>query len=136
MGKREGHDRDPLALLDPVGGAAVDDDPAGASRARLDVGFQAVSSRDRGHQDPLPFPKSDGFHQIGGDFDAAFVIDIAIGDHGTVELGLEDLTEHGGGRKAIVPPPVKLATHGIPMQRRTRFSKCKCFASPSGPLRA
>ncbi len=117
-------------------GPSIDDDPAGPGRPGLHVGFQAVAGGDRGDENAFSFPETDGFHQIRRDLDAAFIIDVAVGDHGTVELGLEDLTEHGGGREAVAPSAVKPATDGIPTPQSGPFAKCKCFASPSGPLRA
>ncbi len=79
-----------------MGGAAVDDDVAGSGFSGLDVGFEAVARGDGGDEDFFAFPEACGFHEVGGDFDAAFVIHIGVGDHGAVDFGFENLMKHGG----------------------------------------
>ena len=91
VGESEGHDGDSLAFLDAMGSSAVDDDVAGAGRSFLNVGFEAVAGGDGCDQHLLASPQAYGFHEVCGDLDTAFVFDIGSGDHGSVELRLEDL---------------------------------------------
>ncbi len=98
------HDGHTLAGLDPVGGSAVDEDFPGAGCTLQHIGFQTGAGGDRGDQHFLPRPQIRRLHQVGWDFDAAFVIDIRVSDHGAVEFGLDDLPEHAPEETPAAPP--------------------------------
>lgn len=82
--QRKGHDRDTFSFFDSMSRTAIDDDMTRAWRARLDVGFESIATADRGNEYFFALPQIDHFHQIGGDFDAAFILYIRRRDHGAV----------------------------------------------------
>src|ERR1035437_5324981 len=104
IGQPECHDAHPLALLDPVGCSAVDDDVPGPGWSRLDVGFQPVAGGDRGNEALFARPQPRRFNQIRRDFNAAFVFHIGRCDHRPVEFRLEDLVKHRAETTAAPPP--------------------------------
>lgn len=91
----EGHDGDDLTGADEVSGGTVDDDVSRLRLAGDDVGLQARTTGDAGDEYFFADPKIDSFHQVGGNGDAAFVIDIGIGDAGTMDFGFELMAKHG-----------------------------------------
>lgn len=95
LGEGEGHDGDALARFDPMGGPAVDQDFSGIGFPFEDISFQTCAGGDGCHEHFFTRPQVSGHHEIRGDLDAAFVIDISVGDHGTVEFGLQNLAKHG-----------------------------------------
>ena len=68
---------------------------AGAALAGDRVGLQARTVGDRCHQHFFAVPQVGFFHEVGRNADAAFVLDVGIGDGSAVELGFEEGSEHG-----------------------------------------
>ncbi len=81
------HDGDAFAFFDEVGGATVDENFSGSRRAFEDVGFQAGAGSDGGDENFFARPEIGGVHEVAGNFNAALVLDIGLGDDGAVELG-------------------------------------------------
>ena len=88
------HDGDAMARMDEMRRSPIDDDLAGATRSSDDVGFEALTARDGGDEHLFSVPQIGTFHQIERDGDAAFIVDVGIGDAGAVELGFEEVSEH------------------------------------------
>ena len=80
--------------IDEMRGGPIDDDLPGATRPRNDVGFEALTARDGGDEYLFAVPQIGRLHQIKRDGDAAFIVDVGIGDAGAVELGFEEVSEH------------------------------------------
>ena len=97
IGLAPGHDGDAVARVDEVGGCAIDDDLARAFGSRDHVGFQAGSIGDGGDENFFSVPEIGRAHEIGGNRDAAFIMNIGIGHVGSVELGFEQGSQHGRG---------------------------------------
>ena len=83
-----------MACIDEMRGGPIDDDLAGTTRAGNDVGFETLTAGDGGDEHLLTVPQIGRFHQIERDGDAAFIVDVGIGDAGAVELGFEEVSEH------------------------------------------
>lgn len=94
----EGHDGDDLAGADEVGGGSVDDDVTGFGFAGDNVGFESSTAGDAGDENFFADPEVNGLHEVGGNGDAAFVIDVGIGDSGAVDFGFELMAKHGPER--------------------------------------
>ena len=91
----EGHDGDDLTGADEVGGGSVDNEVSGFGFAGDDVGFESSTAGDAGDENFFADPEVNGLHEVGGNGDAAFVIDIGIGDAGTMDFGFELMAKHG-----------------------------------------
>jgi len=87
---RPRHDGYPVAGADQMSGGPVHDNLSAVCWPGDNIGFQPLAIGDRGDQDLFPFPQVDLFHEIGGDGDAAFVIDIGVSDGGAMKLGFEE----------------------------------------------
>ena len=96
--KGEGHDGDDLAGADEVGGGSVDDDVTRFGFAGDDVGFESSTAGDAGDEYLFADPEVNGLHEVGGNGDAAFVIDVGIGDSGAVDFGFELMAKHWAER--------------------------------------
>ena len=94
----EGHDGDDLAGADEVGGGSVDHDVTGFGFAGDDVGFESSTAGDAGDEHFFADPEVNGLHEVGGNGDAAFVIDVGIGDASAVDFGFELMAKHGPER--------------------------------------
>ena len=95
VGLPPSHDGHAVAGIDQVRGGTVDDDLAGAFGTRDDVGLQAGAVGDGGDENFFPVPEVGCAHEIGGNRDAAFIMDVGIGHVGSVELGFEQGSQHG-----------------------------------------
>ena len=76
------------------GGRAVDADLAGAAPAGDRVGLEAGAVVDVDDVDLLVLEDVGGLEQVGVDRDRADVVQVAVGDRGTVDLGLEHHALH------------------------------------------
>ena len=91
----KGHDRHDVPGLDQVSRCAIDDDLPGTLWTGNHIGFQPRSVGDGGDEDLFAIPKIDCAHKVGRDGNAAFVINVGIGDSCAVDLGFELDSEHG-----------------------------------------
>ena len=96
-GEDVGEDDELVADLGEACGGAVDGDDAGAGFTGDDVGFEAVAGFAIGDDDGLVGSEACGLEEVGVDGDAAVVVDVGEGDGGAVDLGFEELGEHGHG---------------------------------------
>lgn len=81
-----------------MGCGSVDNDVSGFGFAGDDVGFESSTAGDAGDENFFADPEVNGLHEVGGNGDAAFVIDIGIGDSGAVDFGFELMAKHGPER--------------------------------------
>ena len=96
-----GHDGDTMARVDEVSRRSVDDDFARTRFTWNDISFEACAAGNGGDEHFLPLPEVGGGHEVRGDCDAAFIIDVGVGDECTVELGFEDGAEHDDRRQGL-----------------------------------
>ena len=65
---------------------AVHDDVPRAGRPLESICFQTVPGRDGRHENFFPGPQIHGGHQIGRNFNTAFILNIATGNHGAMNF--------------------------------------------------
>ena len=82
----EAHNGEDVTSLSLEGGRAVEDDPARTGIAGDGIGLKAISVCHIAAQDALVRYEPAFLHQVGGDGQAAFVLQIAICDRGAVNL--------------------------------------------------
>lgn len=88
------HDGEAVASFAEVRGGAVQDNLTRAGFAGDDVGFKPVAVGRVAAQDALVGPQTGSLHQIRRDGQAAFVIHVAVGDGGAVNLRFEQKHLH------------------------------------------
>ena len=86
VGQGKAHNHHAFPRLDQVGGASVHDNIPRSRRALQGVCFQTIAGRDGGHEHFLPGLQIHRRHQIGRNLDAAFILNIAAGNHGTMDF--------------------------------------------------
>src|SRR5690606_33804216 len=85
---------DQVAGPDQVGGRTVDPDHAGATLALDDVRLQPVSVGDVQDVHQLARQQVGGVHQLRVHRDGTDVVEVRLGDGGTVDLRLEHGAQH------------------------------------------
>ena len=90
-----GQDHD-VARGHEVGRGTVDADHTRARRADEGVGAEAVAVADVPDVDLLVLEDAGGLHQIGVDGDRTLVVEVGLGDGGTVDLAQEHASAHVG----------------------------------------
>ena len=87
---------DEVAGTGEVGGGAVDADDLRAARAAERVRREAGAGRGVPDVDLLVLEDAGRVEEIGVDGDAAFVLEIGVGDAAAMDLSEEHPTAHGG----------------------------------------
>ena len=85
----KGHDDDEVAGLGQVCGGAHDTDAAGVGGCRDDIGFVPGAVGDVGDEDFLVGDEAGGLHEGAIDAEAAFVVELSLGDGGAVNFRME-----------------------------------------------
>jgi hypothetical protein len=92
-----------VTSLNQVRSGTIDDDLTRAFWPRNDVGFEAGSIGHGGDEYFFTVPQIDGAHEVGRDRDAAFVVNVGIGDSCAMDLGFELDSKHGNSMCPSLP---------------------------------
>jgi hypothetical protein len=82
----EAHDDESIAYFAEVRCSAVEDDGAAAMGAWDSVGFEAMTVGEVAAEDAFVGEEADAFHEVGGDGEAALVIEAGGGDFSAVDF--------------------------------------------------